>query len=510
MEKLKSYIPVFISLVISLIIIVFIGINNSNSDSYITKEVYNVYLDGKLIGSIKSKKSLENYINKEQSNLKKEYGVKKIYVPNGIDIEKCLTHNPKIVSEKKIYKKIKEKKGFTIKGYVVTITDSKGKELKINTLKKNLFDKSVNKVIKNFVDSKSLEDYKNNSQKEIETTGSIIEKIYIGQSVAIKESFISTDEQIFSDEESLTKYLLFGSSSTEKEYTVKAGDTIESVAFNNKLNEEEFLIVNPEFTSSKNLLSIGQKVNIALINPILKMVVEKHIVEDMEKPYETIEKEDSNLAAGTTKVETEGVKGVQRVTEKIQYTNGEITKSVIVKADVTKEPVNKVVLKGTKKSYYGNYGNYGNVGTGTYIDTGGQWGWPTASPYIIESRFKWRWGRLHAGIDICVGKNSPIYASRAGTVTSVNKSCANVGSYGSRCGGGYGNYVIIDHGDGTQSIYGHMLNNITVSPGQRVSRGQVLGGMGSSGSSQATHLHFGIYYGAPMRGGKPVDPLTLF
>ncbi|MDO5011749.1 MAG: LysM domain-containing protein, partial [Intestinibacter bartlettii] len=95
-----------------------------------------------------------------------------------------------------------------------------------------------------------------------------------------------TDEQIFSDEESLTKYLLFGSSNTEKEYTVKAGDTIESVAFNNKLNEEEFLIVNPEFTSSKNLLSIGQKVNIALINPILKMVVEKHIVEDMEKPYE--------------------------------------------------------------------------------------------------------------------------------------------------------------------------------------------------------------------------------
>ncbi|MDO5011750.1 MAG: hypothetical protein Q4E31_13060, partial [Intestinibacter bartlettii] len=184
MEKLKSYMPVFISLVISLIIIVFIGINNSNSDSYITKEVYNVYLDGKLIGSIKSKKSLENYINKEQSNLKKEYGVKKIYVPNGIDIEKCLTHNPKVVSEKKIYKKIKEKKGFTIKGYVVTITDSKGKELKINTLKKNLFDKSVNKVIKNFVDSKSLEDYKNNSQKEIETTGSIIEKIYIGQNVA--------------------------------------------------------------------------------------------------------------------------------------------------------------------------------------------------------------------------------------------------------------------------------------------------------------------------------------
>ena len=142
--------------------------------------------------------------------------------------------------------------------------------------------------------------------------------------------------------------------------------------------------------------------------------------------------------------------------------------------------------------------------------------WPTPGYKTITSPYGYRKaptsgaGVFHAGIDICVGKNSPIYASRAGTVTSINKNCANVGSYGSRCGGGYGNYVIIDHGDGTQSIYGHMLNNITVSPGQRVSRGQVLGGMGSSGSSQATHLHFGIYYGAPMRGGKPVDPLTLF
>ncbi len=506
MNKIKTYLSVIISIVIALVIIIVIGYTNNRDDS--VSEVYNVYLDGKLLGSIKSKKALEEHVNKEQKALREEYDVKKVYVPNGIDIEKCLTHDAKIISEKEVYKKIKEKKGFTIKGYVVTISNKDGKEVKINVLKKNLFDKASKKVLNSFADAKQVKAYRENNQRKIETTGSIIENIYIDQNITIKESYISTDELIFSDESTLTKYLLFGSLDKDQEYVVKPGDTIETVAFNNKLNDEEFLIVNPQFTSSKNLLSVGQTVNIALIDPVLKMVVEKHIVEDMDKPYETVEKEDPSLASGTTKVETEGVNGTQRVTEKIQYTNGEITKSVIVKADVIKAPVNKVVLKGTKKSYSGGY--VGDVGKGNYVNTSGQWGWPTASPYIIESAFKWRWGRLHAGIDICVGRNSPIYASRAGTVISTNRSCPNVGGYGSRCGGGYGNYVIIDHGDGTQSIYGHMLNNITVSPGQRVSRGQVLGGMGSSGSSQATHLHFGIYYGAPMRGGKPVNPLNFF
>ena len=505
MSNFKTVLAVFVSILISFIIVILLSF--SSKETHVTNEVYNVYLDGKLIGAIKSKKSLEDYINKEQKNLKKEYNVDKVYVPNGIDIEKCVEHNPKIVSEKKIYNIIKKKKGFTIKGYVVTVTNDDKKELKINILKKNLFDKAVKRVSRNFVDQKSMDAYKNNAQEEIKTTGSIIEKIYIEQPIAIKQSFISTDEQIFSDVDSLTKYLLFGSSNTEKEYTVQVGDTIETVAFNNKLSEEEFLIVNPEFTSSKNLLSPGQKVNIALINPVLKLVVEKHIVEDMEKPFETIEKQDGSLNRGTTKVETEGVNGSQRVTEKIRYTNGEITKSVIVGSEVTKEPVNKVVLVGTKVSGYYS-GSYS--GGGTYKETAGKWGWPTVTPYILESTFKWRWGKLHEGVDLCAGSGSPIYAARPGTVISVNQGCPSPGGYSSRCGGGYGNYVIVDHGDGMYSIYGHMLNGIRVSQGQSVSRGTVLGGMGSSGSSTGTHLHYGIYYGIPMRGGKPIDPLTVY
>ena len=199
------------------------------------------------------------------------------------------------------------------------------------------------------------EDKQLSNEEKIKNSGAeIIEESEIEEKITITEAYLSTDEVIFTDVDTLTKYLLFGSLDKDEEYTVKPGDTIETVAFNNKLGVEEFLIVNPEFTSSNNLLSVGQKVSIALIDPIFSIVVEKHIVEDMDKPFNTVEKEDSSIYSGQTKVQTEGVVGTQRVTEKIKYVNGEAQPAVITNVTTIKEPIDKVVLKGTK-SYGSNY-----------------------------------------------------------------------------------------------------------------------------------------------------------
>ena len=461
MSKFKKSLPVILSILISFIIIVITSFSSKADESI--EEVYNVYLDGKLVGAVNSKSSLEKYIDKEQQELKDEFNVDKVYIPNGIDIEKCVTHNAKILSEKEIYEKIKESKSFTIKGYVISIKSDDDKEIKVNVLKKNMFDKAVNKVLKAFVSSKEISDYKNDTQKAIETTGSLIENIEIEEKITITEAYLSTDEVIFTDVDTLTKYLLFGSLDKDEEYTVKPGDTIETVAFNNKLGVEEFLIVNPEFTSSNNLLSVGQKVSIALIDPIFSIVVEKHIVEDMDKPFNTVEKEDSSIYSGQTKVQTEGVVGTQRVTEKIKYVNGEAQPAVITNVTTIKEPIDKVVLKGTK-SYGSNY-----TGGGTPAVTTGSWGWPTISPYIITSYYGFRWGRLHAGIDIS--------------------------------GCGFGSPI-----NGMEIIYSHIMgSNIRVSVGQHVSKGQVVGYMGNSGSSTGTHLHFQVN----MPSGS-VNPMTLY
>ncbi len=498
MSNFKKNIPIIISLTISFVIIFVIGITNLEEDK--VKEVYNVYLDGELLGTVNSKKSLEKYIDDDQKELKEEFGVDKVYVPNGIDIEKCVTHSSEISSEKEIYEKIKENKSFTIKGYVVSIKDSDNNETKINVLDKDLFDEAVNRVLRVFVSDEDVNNYENDTQKEIETTGSIIENISIDEKITITETFISTDEVIFTDLTTLAQYLLFGSLDKEQEYTVQPGDTIETVAFNNKLGVEEFLIVNPEFTSSNNLLSVGQKVSVALIDPILSIVVDKHIVEDMDKPYQVIEKEDSSLYVGTSKVQTEGVNGTQRVTSKIKYVNGEAQPAYITNYDVLVEPINKVVLKGTKQ-YESGYS-----GGGTPATVSGDWGWPTISPYIITSYYGYRWGRLHAGIDISgCGFGSPIYSIGNGVVTSVTNGCADRGYYGSSCGGGYGNAIRIQY-SGFEVIYSHIMgSNIRVSVGQRVSKGQIVGYMGNSGSSTGTHLHFQVNTNS-----GSINPLTLY
>ena len=86
---------------------------------------------------------------------------------------------------------------------------------------------------------------------------------------------------------------------------------------------------------------------------------------------------------------------------------------------------------------------------------------------------------------------TPIYATRAGTVIAAN--------YGTT---GYGNYVIIDHGDGFTSLYGH-CSTLAVSAGQQVSKGQHIANAGESGNADGAHLHFEIRYN-----GEKQNPLN--
>lgn len=101
--------------------------------------------------------------------------------------------------------------------------------------------------------------------------------------------------------------------------------------------------------------------------------------------------------------------------------------------------------------------------------------WPLRGP--ITSGFGYRWGRLHAGIDIGVDIGTPIHAAKGGTVIIA------------RWVDGYGNYTCIDHGGGFSTCYGHQ-SRLGVSEGQQVSQGQVIGWSGNTGHSTGPHLHF--------------------
>lgn len=129
-------------------------------------------------------------------------------------------------------------------------------------------------------------------------------------------------------------------------------------------------------------------------------------------------------------------------------------------------------------------------GTTSYIPSNGATWLQPCSYICISSSYGYRSSGWHNGVDFAANRGTPIYASRSGTVTTVRSL-----NYS------YGNYVVINHGDGFSSLYAHM-DYYVVSQGEYVVQGQLIGYVGSTGNSSGPHLHFTIFYN-----GSTVNPM---
>lgn len=466
------------------------------------KTLYRVYLKGKSIGLIKSKTSLEKYIDQQQNQIKKEFGVDKVYLPEDLDIVKEVTFDNDISTTKEIYKKIENISPFTIKGYKISIEgiDSqsadnkkiKGKDQTIYVLDKKIFEDAIDNVVHSFISDSDYKNYANDTQKEIEDVGKIIEKIYLENTITITKTNVPVDETIYQDRNTLSSYLMFGTTEPQKKYTVNEGDTIEQIAFNNKISTEEFLIANPEFSSENSLLYAGQTVTLGILKPQVRVVEEDHVVFDEETNYQTKTEYDNTKEVGYSQVKQKGVKGVTRITQKVQKINGEtVSVAKVGSGEVLKEPIDEIVVKGGKKSSYSGYGEA--------IATSGEWGWP-ATCSSISSPFGYRWGVLHDGTDIAgCGYGSNIFAAQSGTVVQSSYKFDN------------GEYITIDHHNGYYSMYAHMISGSRrVHVGDYVVKGQVIGSMGRTGAATGVHLHFSIWSGFPYRGGRALNAMSFY
>ncbi|HEY0358189.1 MAG TPA: M23 family metallopeptidase [Mycobacteriales bacterium] len=106
----------------------------------------------------------------------------------------------------------------------------------------------------------------------------------------------------------------------------------------------------------------------------------------------------------------------------------------------------------------------------------------------VTSEFGPRWGTMHKGLDLAAAAGSPIRAVTGGTVRRADWN------------GGYGNAVVIDHGNGLSTLYGHAAS-LNVKPGQRVNAGDIIAKEGSTGDSTGPHLHFEVRIN-----DKQIDP----
>ncbi len=455
------------------------------------QELYRVYLNGKSIGLIKSKEKLDDYINTEQKGLKEKYNVETVYAPKSLYVSKYNGYDDRTMSEEDLYSLIKQTEEFTIKGYVITIEKENEEEnIELNVLDKEAFKNSINTVVRAFVDNDELETFLSGEEVILKGVGKKIEDLYIKENIKIKEAFIPSNELILSDEKEITKFLLFGDEITEKYYTVKAGDTVESIAEENKLAVEELLVVNQNLKSKNSVLSIGQEVSVALISPVITVVEEEHSVEEQEIAFTTDYEYDGTKSYGTRIVKQEGQNGKQIVTFKIKSENGEVKNALISNTEKVSEVVNKIIVIGTKSSI--------TIDPST-IPTSGDWYWPTLRPSYVSSGYGWRWGAFHDAIDITgTGHGSPIFAANNGVVYRVFYEPI----------GGY--QIQIAHENDIYTWYAH-LSAQYVKAGDVVKRGQRIGAMGCTGSAcTGTHLHFATYKGPPRRGGYHFNPYTLY
>jgi hypothetical protein len=170
---------------------------------------------------------------------------------------------------------------------------------------------------------------------------------------------------------------------------------------------------------------------------------------------------------------TPGAAGLRKVTANSVYVNGSFSTNEPISYEVIRPAVAAHMIRGTRKLP-------ASIGSGRFIRP--------AVGGVISSPFGPRWGRMHEGVDINI-KYAPVYAAGDGKVVYTGTK------------GGYGVAVIIDHGDGFETLYGH-LSRFSVKAGEEVHKGQRIATSGNTGRSTGAHLHFEVRVN-----GTPRNPL---
>lgn len=232
----------------------------------------------------------------------------------------------------------------------------------------------------------------------------------------------------------------------ERSYTVRRGDTLQTIARQFGLREDTLISANN--LSSKAQLQVGKTLKVPNMNGIYHTVRRNQNLSTISKMYGM----DMTRIADANNLAT----SVLRVGDRIFIPNAKLDTSAL-------------------RNFYGT----------TFI-------WPAKGP--ISSPFGYRINpfsgqrTFHAAIDIVVNRGTPVKATREGKVADTGYNAV------------FGNYVIIRHSDGYQSLYAH-LDHVLTHKGASVNQGEVIGRSGNTGQSTGPHLHFGVFHN-----GQAVDP----
>lgn len=293
---------------------------------------------------------------------------------------------------------------------------------------------------------------------------------YIGFVEDVKIKKISTKLPNISNRSAAVEKLKNGGQKAA-EYVVQEGDSMYGICEKLGVTIDELAQMNPGLTM-ESMLHIGDSIVIEREVPLLTLETIEVSTFAETVPFETEYRDSNYYYKGEEVTSREGQDGRASVTARLTKHNGEVVAREDIEREVIVQPVSKVILKGTKIKPP-------TVGTGSFI---------RPVNVAISSRYGYRWGRMHYGDDYAAATGTPIKASDGGTVVTA-------GWYY-----GYGLTVIINHGGGVKTLYGH-CSSLNVSVGDKVFQGQNIAAVGNTGNSYGSHCHFEIIVN-----GRHVDP----
>ena len=249
------------------------------------------------------------------------------------------------------------------------------------------------------------------------------------------------------------------------EYVVKDNDTMWEIATKYGMSVDEIMEINPDMT---DLIRAGDVLKLNESEPLLQVKVSYTETVEQPIPYENETVNDSNLRKGLTQVVVQGVDGKKKVKQEVVLVNGKQVAVNVLEEDVLQEAVTGKIKVGTKI--------VSGVGTGAFSRPA----YGTITARYGSGGSRWSSGR-HTGLDIAAPTGTAIYAADSGRVTFSGWK------------GSYGYMVIINHGNGYETYYGH-CSKLLVSVGETVSKGDLIAKVGSTGNSTGSHCHFEVRY----------------
>ncbi|MBE6853231.1 MAG: M23 family metallopeptidase [Ruminococcus sp.] len=290
------------------------------------------------------------------------------------------------------------------------------------------------------------------------------------KSIEYRSGTYRTDSVITADD--VTGYM--NSGTDERRYIVEEGDSLTLIAEENGVTLEELLAMNPE-VQDPDLCVIGTELIVAQNLDNMPIIITKEIKENTSIPFETQTVDSDSLYVGETEILIDGVNGEGISTVEVCYESDMEISRKVISTEVTKQPVAEMIAVGIRQREVVAV----PASSSTILQGNGMFMWPVDGGYISDVYGS---DRNHKGLDIAAAAGTSIYASAPGKVIAAGWNT-----------GGYGYFVMIDHGNGYATLYGHM-SKVIAENGAEVKCGDLIGEVGTTGDSTGNHLHFEVRY----------------